>query len=59
MIAPRWFMKLNADWGDPMLDVPLVRWQNVFDGRLLKGGACRLQDMLHQFPVALLCRESS
>jgi len=58
-IAPRWCMKLNADWGDTVLDVPPGRWRNIFDGSLLNGGVCRLQDMLRPFPVALLCQESS
>ncbi len=58
-IAPRWFMKLNGDWGDTTLDIPPGRWRNAFDGRLVNGGICRLQDTLRTFPIALLCRESS
>jgi len=57
--AARWFKKLNNDWGRTVLDVPLGRWRNAFDGRVINGGACQLQDVLRTFPVALLCRESS
>lgn len=58
-IAPRWFVKLNNDWGETVIDLPPGRWVHAFAGRIVEGGACRLCELLQTFPVALLCKESS
>ena len=54
-IAPRLFLNLQG-WHDTEIDLPEGRWRQEFDGRVFDGGVCRLHDVLHTFPVGLLCR---
>ncbi len=54
-IAPRLFLNLQG-WHDTEIDLPEGRWRQEFDGRVFDGGVCRLHDVLHTFPVGLLCK---
>ena len=55
-IAPRLFLSLKEGWHQTVIDLPEGRWRHEFDGRVFDGGVCRLQEVLHTFPVGLLCK---
>ncbi|MDE3040685.1 MAG: malto-oligosyltrehalose synthase [Nitrospirota bacterium] len=55
-IAPRLFLSLKEGRHQTVIDLPEGRWRHEFDGRVFDGGVCRLQEVLHTFPVGLLCK---
>lgn len=55
-IAPRLFLNLQEGWHHTVIDLPEGRWRQEFDGRVFNGGLCRLEDVLHTFPLGLLCK---
>jgi (1->4)-alpha-D-glucan 1-alpha-D-glucosylmutase len=55
-LAPRLVMGLNNDWDDTIVELPSGKWHNVLTGDESDGGAVRLQELLHRFPVGLLMK---
>jgi (1->4)-alpha-D-glucan 1-alpha-D-glucosylmutase len=49
-------MGLDNDWDDTILELPSGKWHNVLTGDEADGGAVRLQELLHRFPVGLLMK---
>jgi (1->4)-alpha-D-glucan 1-alpha-D-glucosylmutase len=56
-VAPRLSLLRGEGWGDTAITVPGARWRNVLTGTVHEGSALALEDVLRQFPVALLVRE--
>ena len=59
VVVPRLVMRLDGDWAETEVMLPAGQWQNIFTGEAVSGGACRLADLLKQFPVALLVRSEA
>ncbi|MGH9562588.1 MAG: malto-oligosyltrehalose synthase, partial [Terracidiphilus sp.] len=57
IVAPRWSLKLDGNFGSTTVELPKGNWNHVFTGEKFAGGALRAQSILGQFPVALLARE--
>ena len=57
MIVPRLVLSLDNSWGSTTLKIRPGNWKNQFTGAPVSGGTVKLQDMLSDFPVALLVRE--
>ena len=57
VVAPRWNLKLDGNFGSTTLELPNGQWNHLFTGEKFVGGALRVQNLLRQFPVALLVRE--
>ncbi|HKI70380.1 MAG TPA: malto-oligosyltrehalose synthase, partial [Verrucomicrobiae bacterium] len=58
-IAPRLVARLENDWADTTLRLPVGGWHNELTGEDVVGGELALGDLLQQFPVALLSRVKS
>jgi (1->4)-alpha-D-glucan 1-alpha-D-glucosylmutase len=52
-VAPRFVMRLGADWMDTMLELPSGQWHNILTGDEVAGGAVLLRNLLARFPVGL------
>jgi (1->4)-alpha-D-glucan 1-alpha-D-glucosylmutase len=56
-IVPRLTKILAGDWQGTTAALPEGRWSNRLTGAKVSGGAVPLQELLKDFPVALLVRE--
>ncbi|SNT22066.1 maltooligosyl trehalose synthase [Granulicella rosea] len=56
-VVPRWSVALGGAWEDTRLTIPAGEWKNALTGARIAGGPMRVEELLHQFPVALLVRE--
>ncbi len=56
-VAPR--LSLDLNWTDTTLDLPKGSWRNMLTGQTGLSGAVRVEDLLKDFPVALLSPEDS
>jgi (1->4)-alpha-D-glucan 1-alpha-D-glucosylmutase len=57
-VAPRLSLRLDGDWEETSLAVPEGTWRNRLTQETVQGGLdVRIEDLLRQFPVALLTRE--
>lgn len=56
-VVPRLVIRLDGDWLDTVIDLPLGRWRNELTGEVMEGGAVPLRKMLARFPMALLLVE--
>ena len=54
-VVPRFYLKLNRDWQDTVLELPPGDWRDEFSGELFRG-VVRMDNLLGKFPVALLVR---
>jgi len=54
-VAPRWSHAAEP-WGDTALQLPAGRWRNRLTGGEIAGGHALLENLLSEFPVALLER---
>jgi (1->4)-alpha-D-glucan 1-alpha-D-glucosylmutase len=54
--VPRWSHEAEG-WGETAVTIPEGRWVNRLTGKRVSGGRVRLEDLLSEFPVALLARE--
>jgi (1->4)-alpha-D-glucan 1-alpha-D-glucosylmutase len=54
-VAPRWNHAAQP-WGETSLPLPAGRWRNRLSGSEFAGGRALLDDLLREFPVALLER---
>jgi (1->4)-alpha-D-glucan 1-alpha-D-glucosylmutase len=57
-VASRWALRLENNWTDTRLTIPIGSWHNLLTGDLIRGGCAAMQDLLKRFPVALLVRGS-
>jgi len=56
-IVPRLVMLLEGDWGDTVVELPPGPWMNRLTGSHVSGGEIAMEDLLGEFPVALLVRD--
>jgi len=57
-IVPRLVKTLGGDWADTTVELPDGEWVNRLTGARARGGRVAIAEMLQDFPVALLVRES-
>jgi (1->4)-alpha-D-glucan 1-alpha-D-glucosylmutase len=55
-IVPRFLLKLNNDWQDTSVELPGGNWRDEFTQENFSG-EIRMENLFHQFPVALLARK--
>lgn len=58
-IVPRRVMGFSGSWGDTRIELPEGRWENRLTGEIFSGPEFFLEEILKQFPVALLTPESA
>jgi (1->4)-alpha-D-glucan 1-alpha-D-glucosylmutase len=56
-VAPRLPLTVNGDWAGTEIQVPAGSWKDRFTGKSIAGGLVRVEELLKEFPVALLVRE--
>ncbi len=56
-VVPRLTVTLDGSWQDTSVQLPEGTWTNRMTGEQMAGGATRVEEILRQFPVALLVRE--
>jgi (1->4)-alpha-D-glucan 1-alpha-D-glucosylmutase len=59
VLTQRHVQTLATGWGDTTLDVPEGTWKNRLTGETVTSGERSIDDLLRDFPVALLVREES
>jgi (1->4)-alpha-D-glucan 1-alpha-D-glucosylmutase len=59
VVVPRLVVGLDGTWGDTHAALPAGRWRSVLTGAELRGGMVRLDELLHEFPAAVLAREGA
>lgn len=57
-VTPRWTTKISGAWRDTAVQLPPGRWINRLTGAAVEGGRVAMKNLLREFPVALLVRES-
>jgi (1->4)-alpha-D-glucan 1-alpha-D-glucosylmutase len=57
VVAQRWSLKLDGNFSSTTVELPRGNWNHLFTGENFEGGALKVQNLLRQFPVALLARE--
>jgi (1->4)-alpha-D-glucan 1-alpha-D-glucosylmutase len=57
-VVPRLIVKLDGAWRRTRLPLPQGRWKNRFTGAIINGGSVEIDQLLHDFPVALLTLET-
>ena len=55
-IVPRMWKTLDGDWQQTTVELPDGEWTNGLTGIQLSGGRVRMEDVLRDFPVALMVR---
>ncbi len=58
-VVPRLPQTLAGAWGDTTLTLPSGRWSNELTGETLEGERVTVEELLKDFPVALLTSEQS
>jgi (1->4)-alpha-D-glucan 1-alpha-D-glucosylmutase len=60
VVVPRLLVGLDGEWGDTTVDLGSGRWRDVLGARRTwsGGGPCWLDELLDDFPVAVLAREA-
>ncbi|PKL47603.1 MAG: malto-oligosyltrehalose synthase [Candidatus Riflebacteria bacterium HGW-Riflebacteria-2] len=53
LVPSRHFTRKNR-WNATRITLPEGHWQNVFTGQIVDSGACKIKDLLKEFPVAVL-----
>jgi (1->4)-alpha-D-glucan 1-alpha-D-glucosylmutase len=57
VVVPRWTHGAK-EWGETSVKVPAGAWRNRMTGDAVGGGVVKIAELLSEFPVALLTRES-
>jgi len=57
-VVPRLSKSLTQSWQETTIHLPQGRWRNRLASSEFKGGTVTVCDILSEFPVALLTRES-
>jgi (1->4)-alpha-D-glucan 1-alpha-D-glucosylmutase len=55
-VVPRLVLGLHGEWGDTTVELPPGRWRDELGGADHDGGHVRMDELLAEFPVALLVR---
>ncbi len=58
-VGQRHALALAGDWQQATLPLPEGTWRNVLSDATFPGGACLLQVLLQEFPVAVLVRQQT
>ncbi|MFO7861512.1 MAG: malto-oligosyltrehalose synthase [Desulfosalsimonas sp.] len=58
VIVPRLIMNFPGHWADTRVRLPGGQWKNILTNQTAVGPEFRLQDILSQFPVALMARSN-
>jgi (1->4)-alpha-D-glucan 1-alpha-D-glucosylmutase len=58
-VVPRLTMMLAGAWKDTVVIIPAGRWRNRLTGASVESGAVAMKNLLKDFPVALLVRDSA
>ncbi len=58
VIVTRLTLKLNKKWGSTRLSLPKGHWQDIFTGAFFKTGPNKLKELVKNFPVSILIRNS-
>ncbi|MCK9275758.1 MAG: malto-oligosyltrehalose synthase [Syntrophales bacterium] len=56
-VVPRLILNLNGAWGSTCIFLPEGKWNNIFTGEVLQGGAIPASVLFESFPVSLLLKE--
>jgi (1->4)-alpha-D-glucan 1-alpha-D-glucosylmutase len=56
-VVPRLTMKLGGAWRRTMVTLPDGRWRDRLTNRTFDGGKVAVDELLKDFPVALLVRD--
>ncbi len=56
-VVPRLTMKLGGPWRRTMVMLPDGRWRNRLTNAMVEGGKVAVEELLKDFPVALLVRD--
>jgi (1->4)-alpha-D-glucan 1-alpha-D-glucosylmutase len=55
-VVPRWTALLGGNWEDTCVELPQGKWINRLTGGSLRGGKVAMEEVLRDFPVALLVK---
>ena len=55
-VVPRMWKTLDSDWQQTTVELPDGEWANRLTGSQVSGGQLRMEDVLREFPVALMVR---
>jgi (1->4)-alpha-D-glucan 1-alpha-D-glucosylmutase len=58
-VVPRLVITLAGKWANTAVALPKGRWTNRLTGETIEGGKAAMEDLLREFPVALLVREEN
>src|SRR6202035_3809073 len=58
-VVPRLTMKMAGAWRRTTVTLPERRWRNRLTNGVVDGGRVAVEDLLREFPVALLVREDA
>jgi len=58
-VVPRLTMKMAGAWRRTIVTLPEGRWRNRLTNGMVNGGKVAVEDLLREFPVALLVREDA
>jgi len=56
-VVPRLVLRLDGDWDGTAVELPRGRWTNQLTGAEMEGGRVQMEELLREFPVALLTKE--
>jgi (1->4)-alpha-D-glucan 1-alpha-D-glucosylmutase len=56
VVAPRWNVRLGGNAASTTVELPDGRWTHLLTSEFFDGGKVRVQNLLRNFPVALLKR---
>ena len=56
VVVPRWNARLGGNFASTTVELPEGNWHHLLTGETFEGGSLRAQNLLKQFPVALLVR---
>jgi (1->4)-alpha-D-glucan 1-alpha-D-glucosylmutase len=56
-LVPRWTVKLAEKWANTAVALPTGEWRNRLTGETVKGGRIAVEELVREFPVALLVRK--
>jgi (1->4)-alpha-D-glucan 1-alpha-D-glucosylmutase len=59
VVTQRHTLTLNGAWSDTAITVPQGSWRNRLSGERIESGETKVEQLLREFPVALLTREEN
>ena len=58
-VGQRHSLTLNGAWGDTAITIRQGNWRNRLTGERIESGEVKIEQLLREFPVALLTREEN